>query len=77
VVAVKSTCEVALGIAGDWLAGARVAAPAERIRSYQCAFEPHSFDQVLVQCDHRGAKKAIAFVYREPPAAPALSVAAG
>jgi Tol biopolymer transport system component len=77
VVAVKSTCEVALGIAGDWLAGARVAAPLERIRSYQCAFEPHSFDQVLVQCDHRGAKKAIAFVYREPPAAPALGVAAG
>lgn len=77
VVAVKSTCDVALAIAGDWQAGARLAAPPERVRSYDCAFQRHSFDQLLVQCDHRGAKKAIAFVYREPPAAPALAVAAG
>jgi TolB protein len=67
VVAVKSTCDLAFEIAEDWLAGARMASPPERIRSYECAFRPHSFDQVLVQCVHRGAKKAIAFAYREPP----------
>jgi TolB protein len=77
VVAVKSTCDVALAIAGDWQAGARLDAPPERLRSYDCALEPHSFDQVLVQCDHRGTKKAIAFVYREAPAAPALEAATG
>ncbi len=66
VVAIKSTCEVALGGAEDWLAEA---ASSLRIRSYDCASGLHSFDQVLVQCDHRGAKKATAFVYREPAAA--------
>ena len=64
VVAVKSTCEVALTIARAWQDGAQLAAPPERVRSFECAYEPHSFDQVLVECDHRGPKKAVAFVYR-------------
>jgi TolB protein len=72
VVAVKSSCDLALEIASDWQAGAQLAAPPERLRSYDCAFAPHSFDQILVQCDHRGVKKAIAFGYREPLAAPSL-----
>jgi WD40-like Beta Propeller Repeat len=76
VVAVKATCDRALHTARRWQAGAGLGAPRERIGSYRCTAHPHSFDQVLVQCDHRGPKKAIAFVYREPPAAPALDAAA-
>jgi WD40-like Beta Propeller Repeat len=55
VVAVKAGCRRALRIAARWPA---------RTRSYRCTAEPHSFDQVLVQCDHRGPKKGIAFVTR-------------
>jgi Tol biopolymer transport system component len=35
-----------------------------RPRSFSCASEPHSFDQTLVQCDHRGPRKGFAFVQR-------------
>jgi hypothetical protein len=77
IVAVKSKCHIALAIAADWQGSARLAAPAERLKSYECASHPHSFDEGLVQCDHRGGKKAIAFVYRELPAAPVLDAAAG
>jgi hypothetical protein len=59
-VAVKSKCHIALAIAADWQGSARLAAPAERLKSYECASHPHSFDEGLVQCDHRGGKKAIA-----------------
>jgi WD40 repeat protein len=76
VVAVKASCDRALQVARGWQAGARLGASKERIGSYRCTAQPHSFDQVLVQCDHRGLKKAIAFVYREPPAPPALDPAA-
>jgi dipeptidyl aminopeptidase/acylaminoacyl peptidase len=72
VVAVKTECELALRLAGEWQDGARLGAAPERIRSYECAHERHSFDQVLVQCDHRGPKKGVAFVYREPPATPTV-----
>jgi hypothetical protein len=74
VVAIKTSCDRALRLASRWLPGARFDTPRTR-GNYKCNSEPHSFDQVLVQCDHRGAKKAIAFVYREPPAAPVLDVA--
>lgn len=65
VVAVKTSCATALDVADAWQAGARLQAPPDRIRGYDCAAEPHSFDQVLVQCDHRGPKKGVAFVYRD------------
>jgi dipeptidyl aminopeptidase/acylaminoacyl peptidase len=64
VVAVKTSCAVALDVAASWQAGARLGAPPERVRSFECSAEHHSFDQLLVQCDHRGPKKGIAFVYR-------------
>ena len=72
VIAVKTECELALRLAGEWQDGARLGAPPERIRSYDCAHQRHSFDQVLVQCDHRGPKKGVAFVYRESVAAPTV-----
>jgi WD40-like Beta Propeller Repeat len=68
VVALKAQCHVALKVASRWQDGARVAAPPRRIRGFRCEDAPHSFDQVLVQCLHRGRRKAVAFVYREPPA---------
>ena len=58
VVAIKASCRRALRVAARW---------PDRTRSYRCSAEPHTFDQVLVQCDHRGPKKAIAFVHRTPP----------
>ena len=72
VVAVKTECEFALRLAREWQDGARLGTAPARIGSYDCAHERHSFDQVLVQCDHRGSKKGVAFVYREAPAAPSL-----
>jgi TolB protein len=57
VVAVKTRCRRALRIAARW---------PEQTRDYRCVAEPHTFDQVIVQCDHRGPKKGIAFVYRTP-----------
>lgn len=69
VVAVKTRCRRALRVADHWLAGA---SRRGRILGYRCAAAPHSFDQVLVECDHRGPKKAVAFVYREAPGAPAV-----
>ena len=45
-------------LGGEWQDGARLGTAPGRIGSYDCAFERHSFDQVLVQCDHRGSKKA-------------------
>jgi TolB protein len=71
VVAVKQGCDVALDVAAEWQAGARLGAPPAKLRGFDCAAAPHSFDQQLVQCAHRGPKKAVAFVYR------GLSAAAG
>ena len=65
VVAVKTSCATALNVASAWQDGARLDAPPARIRSYDCTAAHHSFDQLLVQCDHRGPKKGIAFVYRD------------
>ena len=74
VVAIKTSCHRALRLAGRWLAGARLDTARKRIRNYTCASEPHSFDQLLVECDHRGPKKGVAFVYREPLSVPAHNV---
>jgi hypothetical protein len=67
VVSVEQGCGVALDVAGEWQAGARLGARPERVRGFDCAHERHSFDQVLVECDHRGVKKGVAFVYRDLP----------
>jgi dipeptidyl aminopeptidase/acylaminoacyl peptidase len=64
VVSVKQGCDVALDVATEWQAEARLGAPPEKVRGFDCAATQHSFDQRLVQCEHRGPKKAIAFVYR-------------
>ena len=64
VVSVKQGCEVALDVASEWQAGARLGTPPEKLRGFDCSVTPHSFDQQLVQCEHRGPKKAVAFVYR-------------
>lgn len=65
VVSVKQGCDVALDVAEAWQAGARLGAPPAKVRGFDCASELHSFDQRLVQCRHRGPRKAVAFVYRE------------
>ena len=59
--AVKAPCRVARRVAQRWLAGAPP-------RRYTCTSAPHSFDQVIVACEHRGERKAVAFVHRIPPA---------
>lgn len=64
VVAVKSTCEKATSIAGQWHEGALAGSAPARVESFDCAAALHSFDQTLVQCDHRGIKKGVGFVYR-------------
>jgi dipeptidyl aminopeptidase/acylaminoacyl peptidase len=64
VVSVKQGCDVALDVAGEWQAGARLGSPPERVRGFDCAHERHSFDQVLVECGHRGDRKGVAFVHR-------------
>ena len=65
VVSVKQGCDVALDVASEWQAGARLGTPPEKLRGFDCTAAPHTFDQLLVQCEHRGPKKAVAFVYRE------------
>ena len=65
VISVKQGCDVALDVAAEWQAGARLGAPPAKLRGFDCAAAPHSFDQLLVQCEHRGPKKAVAFVYRD------------
>jgi hypothetical protein len=70
VVAVKTRCRRAVRIAEHWLAGASLGAAPKRILGYRCGSAHHSFDQLLVECDQRGPKKAVAFVYREPEGTP-------
>jgi TolB protein len=64
IVSIKAPCEKAREIAGLWHAGAIAGSPPSRLGSFDCAHALHSFDQTLVQCDHRGIKKGVAFVYR-------------
>ena len=64
VVSVKQGCDVALDVATEWQAGARLGAAPGKLRGFDCTATPHTFDQLLVQCEHRGPKKAVAFVYR-------------
>lgn len=40
------------------------------IEGFDCTAKPHTYDQQVVQCDHRGIKKHVAFVYRTPSEEP-------
>ena len=62
IVAVKVPCEKALRVAELW----SVDRPG--VNNFACTSTPHTFDQVLVECEHRGPKKGIAFVWRRPAA---------
>ena len=59
--AVKVPCWKARWVARAWTAGARTG-------RFSCTSAPHSFDQVVVACDHKRSKKGLAFVYRLPEA---------
>jgi TolB protein len=58
IAAVKVRCRRARTIAARWQESARRAKP------FTCTSTPHSFDQQLVECEHRGGRKGIAFVWR-------------
>ncbi len=60
IAAVKAPCETARRVAERWDPGDR------RAEGFECAAAPHSFDQQLVECEHRGDQKGIAFVWRRP-----------
>lgn len=60
IAAVKSPCEQARRVAGRWTVDEPV------VRGFACAATPHSFDQQLVECQHRGDRKGVAFVWRTP-----------
>ena len=66
IVSIKAPCDKAREIAGAWHAGTLAGEPPSRIESFDCADALHTFDQRLVQCDHRGIKKGVAFAYRLP-----------
>jgi dipeptidyl aminopeptidase/acylaminoacyl peptidase len=68
VVSVKAPCDSALRVAQEWQAGADDGTQPPKVEGYECAVTPHIFDQELVECDHEGIKKGIAFVYRQSPA---------
>jgi TolB protein len=68
IVTVKSTCAQALDVAGRWVAAATLGAFDEKVEGFVCSTRPHSFDQVVVECDHRGSKKGVAFVWRRAAA---------
>ena len=55
--AVAMSCRKARRIAGGWPAG-------ETPRRFTCTATPHSFDQVVVACEHRRERKAVAFIHR-------------
>jgi Tol biopolymer transport system component len=62
IAAVKAPCETARRVAERW-------SPADlKVEGFQCTSTPHSFDQELVECEHMGDKKGIAFVWRRPAA---------
>ena len=59
---VKAPCETAPRVAARW-------SPTDlKVEGFECTSTPHSFDQELVECEHRGDKKGIAFVWRRPAA---------
>ncbi len=65
VMAVHTPCAQALAVARAWEQGAALGAPPRRVQGFRCSRRPHSFDQVVVECDHRGFEKGVAFVHRE------------
>ena len=61
----RADCRRAIRLAERWgRATQRRHAPHDRIKAFACTAEPHTFDQVLVQCAHPGGRKAVAFVHR-------------
>jgi TolB protein len=60
IAAVKSPCETARRVAERW------SPDHDKIEGFECTRSRHTFDQELVQCQHRGDKKGIAFVWRRP-----------
>jgi TolB protein len=70
VVAVKVRCERALDVAARWQAAVEDGRHGDRVGAFDCESGHHSFDQVLVTCEHRGGRKALAFVWRVPASAP-------
>ena len=69
VIARKAGCHRAIRLAERWQRVAEWAdVPPDRVKGFTCTAEHHTFDQVLVQCAHRGGRKAVAFVHREAAA---------
>lgn len=66
VVSRKANCAAALDIAQQWESGRESGDEPGKIEGFDCTSAPHSFDQLVVQCDHRGSRKGVAFVYRVP-----------
>jgi Tol biopolymer transport system component len=64
IVTVRTPCAQALRVADRWLAGTSAGRPPRTIGGFRCGAALHSFDQELVQCDHRGRRKGAAFVHR-------------
>ena len=64
VVAAKAPCETALRVAARFTAEAALGAPPEKVEGFECLRTPHSYDQVVVECDHAGGRKGVAFVWR-------------
>jgi Tol biopolymer transport system component len=60
IAAVKVPCDTARRVASQW------SAEQPRVEGFACTQTPHSFDQDLVECEHRGGWKGIAFVARHP-----------
>ena len=60
IAAVNAPCGTARRVAARW-------SPHDaRVEGFECAGTPHSFDQELVECQHRGDHKGIAFLWRTP-----------
>jgi len=57
---VKAPCRKARRVAERWIRDNR------KVRGFDCTAALHSFDQRLVECQHRGDRKGIAFVWRTP-----------
>jgi WD40 repeat protein len=71
IVARRAGCDRAIRLAERWeLLTEGEEAPPKRVRGFRCTAEHHTFDQVLVQCAHRGGRKAVAFVRRAAAAPP-------
>jgi hypothetical protein len=61
IAAVKTRCRKARRLAARWTP------TTGRINAFTCTTTPHSFDQQLVECEHRGSRKGIAFIWRTEP----------